>query len=249
MLATVAVTLTALLAIGYATVCAAIAHRFTTAQRRAPVAPAAGTATVHFLSRDGRARIAAWYDRPAGCHAAVVFVHGRGTCRGDELKCNGAVLAGALVAAGIAVLRIDLRGHGTSSAGRLTYGQNERHDVLGAVDWLKAQGHDRIGLLGASMGAASALLAATEEPAVAALVADGHAIAAACGARLWTTDASGHIGTYRAQPARCTALVLAFFGQHLGGAMGVDLSDDPGEALGDDLGRDFGHTLPACQVH
>lgn len=287
MLATYLLTAIALLAVGYALVCSAIAYRFTTSKRKVPVAPSAGTHTVHFAARDGNARIAAWYTQPTHCRAAVVFVHGMDTCRGEELKTDCRTLVDAFAAAGIALLRIDLRGHGNSSAARLTYGQNERHDVLGAVDWLQSQGHHRIGVLGASMGAASALLAAAEEPAVAALVADsaftdfstmierqygklcrlprcflpgaraaarlltgvdlfrlsplgaaqtlrgrpvliihsegdrfipvadGRAIAAACGAGLWTTDTPGHVGTYRAQPVQYTARVLAFFEQHL----------------------------------
>src|SRR5207247_5020959 len=79
-----------------------------------------------------------------------------------------------IVEAGISVLRIDLRGHGSSSAARLSYGAAERHDVLGAVDWLLERGYDagRIGVLGASMGASTALLACAEETAIGALVAD-----------------------------------------------------------------------------
>lgn len=287
MLATLALTVTALLALGYALVCGAIAHRFTTPRREAPVVPGTGTRSVHFPSRGGGVRIAADYHRPAQCRAAVVFVHGKDACRGLELKADCSGLIDALAAAGIAVLRIDLRGHGSSGAARLTYGHHERHDVLGAVDWLLAQGHRRIGVLGASMGAASALLATAEEPAVLALVADsvfadfpamierqygklcrlprcflpgalavsrlltgvdlsrlsplaaapalrgrpvlvvhsegdrfipvadGHAVAAASGAALWTTDTQGHVGSYRALPAQYTARVLAFFGQHL----------------------------------
>lgn len=286
--ATVALLSIALLALGYLGVCGAIAHRFTTAQRKPlPAPPRADARTVQFASRDDRAQITAWYTRPAEGGPAVVFVHGKDACRGDELKTDAAALADALHAAGIAVLRIDLRGHGGSSAARLTYGQTERHDVLGAVDWLRAQGHGRIGVLGASMGAASALLAAAEEPAVTALVADSsfadfpamierqygklcrlphcflpgallvsrlltgidlsrlsplraapalrgrpvlvihsegdrfipvadsRAIAAACGAGLWTTDTPSHIGTYRALPTQYTDRVLAFFEQHL----------------------------------
>lgn len=286
---TVALITISLLGLMYAVVCGSIAHRFTTAQRKAPEPAQPDVQTVRFASRDGRAQITAWYSRPAQCHAAVAFVHGKDACRGDELKADAAALADALCAAGIAVLRIDLRGHGGSSAGRITYGQNEKHDVLGAVDWLRAEGHAHIGVLGASMGAASALLAAAEEPGVAALVADsafadfavmierqygrlcrlprcflpgalaasrlltgvdlsrvsplraatalrgrpvlvihsegdrfipvadGRAIAAACGAGLWTTDTPSHIGTYRALPAQYTERVLAFFAQHLGG--------------------------------
>jgi fermentation-respiration switch protein FrsA (DUF1100 family) len=102
----------------------------------------------------------------------VIFVHGKDACRGDELKSPTFALAASLVNAGLSVLMIDLRGHGSSSATRLTYGTRERFDVLGAVDWLHQQGHTRIGVLSASMGAAAALMAAAEEPAIAALVAD-----------------------------------------------------------------------------
>ena len=163
---------TACFGMGYVLVCGVIAHRFTTTHRKTPVAPSADVHTVTFVSRDRRTRIAAWYQRPAQCRGAVVLVHGKDACRGDELKSDGAVLAAALSAAGLALLRIDLRGHGTSAAARLTYGHNERLDVLSAVDWLQAQGHQRIGLLGASMGAASVLLAAADAPAVMAVVAD-----------------------------------------------------------------------------
>ena len=271
----------------YTLVCGAIAHRFTVARRQRPAPPAAGALSVCFAARDRRAQIEAWYFKPLSCRAAVVFVHGKDACRGDELKVDSAALAARLHRAGVAVLMIDLRGHGTSSASRLTYGERERHDVLGAVDWLVAQGHGCIGVLGASMGAASALLAAAEEEKVMALVADspfadfggmiehqyqkqcrlprfflpgalflarlltgvnlrrvsplrgaaallgrpvlvihsegdrfvpvghGRDIAAACGARLWTTPTPGHIGSYRGQPAQYTALVLDFFERHL----------------------------------
>jgi len=292
MISTLALVSASLVAVVYTLVCGAIAHRFTTARRRSPAPRAAAAQSVRFAARDQRAQIEAWYFKPASCRAAVVFVHGKDACRGDELKADSAALASTLCAAGIAVLMIDLRGHGTSSAARLTYGDRERHDVLGAVDWLAAQGHGCIGVLGTSMGAASALLAAAEERKVLALVADspfadfggmierqfrklcrlprfflpgtllltrlltgvdlrrvsplrsaaallgrpvlvihsngdrfvpvtdGRDIAAACGARLWTTDTPGHIGSYRACPTQYTAMVLEFFERHLCAAAG-----------------------------
>lgn len=165
-------TLAALLAFGYGAVCAAVAWRFTTA-RRAAVQPApAGAEAVCFTARDGRARVDAWHLPARAARGAVVFVHGKDACRGDELKSPTFALAGALVDAGLSVLMIDLRGHGSSGAARLTYGAHERFDVLGAVDWLRARGHQRIGLLGASMGAATSLFAAADDPGVAAVVAD-----------------------------------------------------------------------------
>jgi dipeptidyl aminopeptidase/acylaminoacyl peptidase len=165
----------ALAALGYAVVCLAIAWRFTTARRCAPAAFDGRAEPVSFSARDALARIDGWYidaDRPAADRPAVVFVHGKDGCRGDELKSPTFALAHCLADAGVAVLMIDLRGHGTSSRSRMTYGERERFDVLGAVDWLRGRGHARIGVLGASMGAATALLAAAMEPAIAAVVAD-----------------------------------------------------------------------------
>lgn len=156
----------------YTAVCALIAARFTRARRQQPAPWLDSAAPVRLAARDGRARIDGWYLDPGCARGAVLFVHGKDACRGDELKSPSGPLARELVAAGFAVLTIDLRGHGTSSRARLTYGERERHDVLGAVDWLRAQGHRRIGVLAASMGASTAWLAAADEPAIDALVAD-----------------------------------------------------------------------------
>jgi uncharacterized protein len=170
MILTTAAAAAALLLASYAGIAGLVAQRFTSAQRKRPQASAARQ--VRFRSRDGLALIAADYLPAAQSRAAVVFVHGKDACRGDELKGNTAELAACFNEAGFAVLMIDLRGHGDSSRARLTYGQRERFDVLGAVDWLRAQGQTRIGVLGASMGAASTLLAAADEPGIQAVVAD-----------------------------------------------------------------------------
>jgi dipeptidyl aminopeptidase/acylaminoacyl peptidase len=160
----------ALVLASYTGVAGLVAQRFTSAQRKAPDTLAAQE--VRFAARDGLATIAAAYLPAAEPRGAVVFVHGKDACRGDELKGNTLELATRFNEAGLAVLMIDLRGHGSSSRARLTYGQRERFDVLGAVDWLRGQGHGRIGVLGASMGAASTLLAAADEPAICCVVAD-----------------------------------------------------------------------------
>ncbi len=179
MILTVTATAVVIALASYTGLSAAVAQRFTTAQRKSPLAGPTDDATacappsaVRFQARDGRASIAAWYQPAAESRGAVVFVHGKDACRGDELKASTFALAKAFAEAGLAVLMIDLRGHGHSSGARLTYGEHERFDVLGAVDWLRAQGHRRIGVLGASMGAAASLMAAADEPAIAALVVD-----------------------------------------------------------------------------
>lgn len=166
-----ALTLAAALAV-YTTVCACVALRFTRARRQQPAPWLAAAQAVRLTARDGRAQIAGWYLDPGAARGAVLFVHGKDACRGDELKSPSGPLAEALAAAGFAVLAIDLRGHGGSSRARLTYGAHEQHDVLGAVDWLRRRGHAQVGVLGASMGASTALMAAAAEPGIQALVAD-----------------------------------------------------------------------------
>jgi len=96
----------------------------------------------------------------------VVIVHGIRSC-----KLNSEVLlpAGILAKAGFNSLLIDLREHGDSDApeGRVSGGQKEYRDVLGAWVWLQEHhgvDPDRIGVMGHSMGAATVAMAFAEEP-------------------------------------------------------------------------------------
>lgn len=69
------------------------------------------------------------------------------------------------------VLQFDFRGHGVSDAGSITLGALERRDVAAAVRFLEGRGLGPIALMGLSMGAAVAIVAAPDLP-VAAVVAD-----------------------------------------------------------------------------
>lgn len=171
------ITLFAAAVLAYLLVCAMLAWRFTRVQRNPPQLqedlPELERQQVHFPARDGRARIDAWYLPAKPRQGAVILVHGKDGSRGT-LKSPTLALARRLGAVGISVLMIDLRGHGTSSAARLSYGWHERHDVLGAVDYLLERGYaaGRIGVLGISMGGTAVVLAAAEEAAIGAVVAD-----------------------------------------------------------------------------
>jgi len=91
---------------------------------------------------------------------AVLLLHGVGASRHDMLA-RARFLAGA----GYSVLLIDFRGHGQSSAARSTWGALESHDVRAAVAFLRAAApHERIGVIGISMGGAAALLGAAPLP-------------------------------------------------------------------------------------
>ncbi len=115
-------------------------------------------------------RLTAWL---AGAPAdrAVVLVHGIDL---DGWAGYQRDLARAYIDAGFRVLVFDLRAHGRSDGNRISLGRFERGDIRAAVDLLLSRGvpPGRIGLHGTSYGAALALLAAAQIPAVGAVVAD-----------------------------------------------------------------------------
>ena len=66
---------------------------------------------------------------------------------------------------GCDLLLYDARGHGESSPALLSFGANERRDLKLVVDWLAKRTElpqSRIGLIGWSYGAATAIQAAAE---------------------------------------------------------------------------------------
>ena len=71
-------------------------------------------------------------------------------------------------------MAIDFRNHGDSQGDCTTYGYFEKKDLLAAVRYLRETLHldGRIGVLGASMGAAIAIQAASETDEIRALVLD-----------------------------------------------------------------------------
>ena len=81
-------------------------------------------------------------------------------------------LAEDLVADGFDVLAFDLRAQGESDGDTLSFGAREQHDILGAVAFARARGARRVAVLGFSMGAAAAMLAAARTPDIEALVLD-----------------------------------------------------------------------------
>jgi len=168
--------LAALVAVlAYGAGCLWLAHRLTRAQTKPPMRGDAARDAVGFPARDGRSRVQGWYLPAAAGQAAVVLVNRHAPRHCGELAPPARELAQALHAKGLTVLVIDLRGEGGSSAHRGSFGRAERHDVLGAVDYLLERGYrpGHIGVLGSGVGANAVLAAAAEEPAIGAVLADG----------------------------------------------------------------------------
>jgi fermentation-respiration switch protein FrsA (DUF1100 family) len=148
-----------------------------------PVAPAFDAAPlfvsdyreVRITSRDPGIELHAWWlpSRHSTDSPTVIVIHGVGSCvRDPEVLAP----AGMLHRLGYGVLLLDLRDHGASTIedGRYAGGTEEFRDVQGAVDWLVARGAEpgRIGVLGTSMGAATAIIAAGQDERVAAVWED-----------------------------------------------------------------------------
>jgi pyridoxine 5-phosphate synthase len=127
-----------------------------------PSAAAAGT-RVTFSSTDGVSIAAEFYEASARPAPAVLLVHMLSRSRDDW---GG--LPDRIRDAGMTALAIDLRGHGQSS-GSAQELQAMIQDVRAAARWLASRPNvraDQIAIVGASLGASLALLAAVELPQV-----------------------------------------------------------------------------------
>jgi pimeloyl-ACP methyl ester carboxylesterase len=123
---------------------------------------------IEFQTSDG-VRISGWLMPSADKRTTIIYSHGLFRSRRELLK-----RAAELWRLGYGALLYDSRNHGASGPARVSLGYNERLDVEAAVRYLRDEVHstDRIVLLGISMGASAALLAAAETPDVAAVISD-----------------------------------------------------------------------------
>lgn len=132
---------------------------------------------VEFAAPDGIV-LRGWFLPGAGQEgpeaATIIFAHG---FRGNRLEPGvpALELARSFVSAGFNVLMFDFRNHGESGGSVTTLGYHEVKDVFGAVQWLRRERPaqaQRIGIIGFSMGAVTSIMAASQEPAIGAVVAD-----------------------------------------------------------------------------
>ena len=136
-----------------------------------PAAEASGRA-VTFPAGDGVTIAGEYFESPSALRAtgdkapAVVLVHMLSKNRGEWRD-----LPDRIRDAGITALTIDLRGHGQSSGSSQDLSAMVQ-DVRAAAQWLATRPNvktDAIAIVGASLGASLALLAAVDVPAVRAL--------------------------------------------------------------------------------
>ncbi len=119
----------------------------------------------------GRAMLDADLAIPAGARGLVIFAHGSGSSRKST---RNRAVAEALHVAGLGTLLLDLLTAAEEQVDRLTAGHRFNIPLLAtrlvaAIDWAVAAPETRalpIALFGASTGAAAALIAAADRPAL-----------------------------------------------------------------------------------
>jgi len=126
---------------------------------------------VAFSSRDPSVTISGWLFNYYPKKPVVIVVHGifpNGKC-----KYESNLIASLLINNNINALTIDLRNYGQSTlvSHYENLGLTEYQDVLGAFDFLQTRGfkNSQIGLLGISLGASTAIFAASYESKIKAI--------------------------------------------------------------------------------
>jgi pimeloyl-ACP methyl ester carboxylesterase len=146
-----------------------VVRAFVPEEGGAPATPAdigIGYEEVHFETDDG-VRLAGWLIPAAReTRAIVILMHGFTGHRLPELAAFVPWLRRRYH-----VLQFDFRGHGDSQPSALSMGLHERRDVAAAVRFCEERGYGPVALMGISMGAAIAIIAAPDLPVV-AVVAD-----------------------------------------------------------------------------
>lgn len=125
--------------------------------------------SVRFPARDGLQLRGVFLRHPQSL-GTIIVCHGVGANHADIQP-----LFLSLYHAGFQILAFDFRGHGDSEGHTITYGLQERWDVLGAYDFCLQHpeiDRQRLFALGASMGGAALLQALPEMPEIRAAVVD-----------------------------------------------------------------------------
>jgi len=123
--------------------------------------------SIGFKTADGLTLRGVWI-RADQSDKAVIILHGHNSSYDFDIY-----RAPALQEAGFNVLLFDFRAHGRSEGHHMTFGYEERQDVLAAIEFLHERGINSIGLLGFSYGGIVAMVTTPECADVKAVISDG----------------------------------------------------------------------------
>lgn len=144
------------------------AHAIVDAPNAGRAVPASVARELRVVTPSPEASIAYEVEGAAEPRATVFVLHG---IRDSRASMHG--WAALLGAAGLRAVLVDLRGHGRSTGDALSYGVFDAHDLSRVLDDLDARGLrvGRVGVLGVSYGASTAIEWAGADPRVQRVVA------------------------------------------------------------------------------
>lgn len=130
---------------------------------------------VSFKSSDGKG-LSGWLFNGINGRI-IIFVHGAGNQNRANEVYGTPDIAKYFVEKGYSVLLFDLRGTGNSDPARISFGQYESLDVVGAFEFVKTQGFkaQEIGIISDSLGAIATIMASTEIKDAGGIVLDSPA--------------------------------------------------------------------------
>ena len=184
-----------------------------------------------WVSTDDRVDLATGLHGPAHAPVALVIAHGFSMTSADRRLAS---LAALLAEAGRAVYTFDFRGHGRSG-GTSTLGDLEIADLEAVVRRARQQGHEKVVVIGASMGGFVALRHA-------ALLGGADAVIAISTPAMWGASP-------RLRARALVAAVHSRFGRRILSARGTRVDDAfrAPTASPADLARHI--TIPVAIVH
>jgi pimeloyl-ACP methyl ester carboxylesterase len=121
---------------------------------------------VSFTAPDG-VTLKGWWVSAPNAHGTVILLHGLYRRRIEMVK-----KVPFVVERGWNALLFDLRHHGQSGGSVSTFGYYEKGDAKAAIAYARSRAPGPVVLWGVSLGAATATLAAAEDPTIAGLICD-----------------------------------------------------------------------------
>jgi len=129
---------------------------------------------IEFFSREDKLKLSGWWIPAVSKQSSKVVITAHGYLNERAMEgIEGLKLAKVLSNQGYNVLMFDFRNAGKSKGRTTGLGYFEKHDLFSAIDYaIQEKNQEEIALLGWSMGAATALIAGCEHPAVSCIIAD-----------------------------------------------------------------------------
>jgi uncharacterized protein len=129
--------------------------------------------TVQFKSAEDGLFLEGWLFASEKDKGTIVMCHGRGDTK-ETFAARYKDLIFGLYRTGLSIFMFDFRGHGKSAEAPYSFGYFEQRDVTGAIEYLKTTKLNTkdLGILGFSVGACAAMLAAEKTSGIKALVAE-----------------------------------------------------------------------------